>query len=47
MTWRTCGIWNRRAQKTLRKNLRKSTTSAEAILWTCLQGRKLLGKKFR
>jgi very-short-patch-repair endonuclease len=31
----------------LRKNLRKSTTSAEAILWTCLQNRKLLGKKFR
>ena len=47
MTWRTRGISNRRAQKALRKNLRNSTTSAEAILWTCLQGRKLLGKKFR
>jgi very-short-patch-repair endonuclease len=47
MVWRTRGISNRRAQKSLRKKLRNSTTSAEAILWTCLQGRKLLGKKFR
>jgi len=47
MSWRTRGIYNNRSKKTLRKNLRKSTTSAEAILWTCLQNRKLLGKKFR
>src|SRR5437667_12102256 len=47
MTWRTRGILNRRAQKTLRKKLRNSTTSAEAVLWTWLQGRKILGKKFR
>jgi very-short-patch-repair endonuclease len=47
MGWRTHGISNRRAQKVLRKKLRKSTTSAEAILWTCLQNRRLLGKKFR
>ena len=47
MTWRTSGLFNRRAQKPLRKKLRNSTTSAEAILWTWLQGRKLLGKKFR
>ncbi len=47
MSWRTRGISNRRAQKNLRKKLRNSTTSAEAILWTCLQGRKLIGKKFR
>src|ERR1041384_6142740 len=47
MSWRTKGILNRRAQKNLRNRLRNSTTSAEAILWTCLQQRKLLGRKFR
>ena len=47
MSWRTRGISNRRSQKTLRKKLRNSTTSAEAILWTCLKRRQLLGKKFR
>ena len=47
MSWCTRGIYNNRSKKTLRKNLRKSTTSAEAILWTCLQSRKLLGKKCR
>ena len=47
MAWRTRGLFNRRAQKNFRKKLRNSTTSAEAVLWTWLQGRKLLGKKFR
>jgi len=47
MSWRTRGISNRRSQKALRRKLRNSTTSAEAVLWTCLQRRKLLGKKFR
>ena len=47
MTWRTRGIFNRRSQTALRKRLRNSTTSAEGILWTWLQRRILLGKKFR
>src|SRR5215471_6591327 len=40
-------IYNAKFRKPLRKELRKSTTSAEAILWTCLQKKQLLGKKFR
>ncbi len=47
MIWRAKGIFNRRDQKNLRNRLRNSTTSAEAILWTCLQQRKLFGRKFR
>jgi very-short-patch-repair endonuclease len=47
MTWRTRGITNRRSQKSLRKLLRNSATSAETIVWKNLQGKKLLGKKFR
>jgi very-short-patch-repair endonuclease len=34
-------------KKKLRRKLRNATTSAEAILWTYLQRRQLLGKKFR
>jgi very-short-patch-repair endonuclease len=40
-------IYNSKSRKSLRKELRKATTSAEAILWTCLQKKQLLGKKFR
>jgi very-short-patch-repair endonuclease len=39
--------YNAKKKKTLRQKLRNATTSAEAILWTYLQRRQLLGKKFR
>jgi len=39
--------WNAKNRKSLRQKLRTATTSAEAILWTHLQRRQLLGKKFR
>src|SRR5215467_10075052 len=39
--------YNAKNRKPLRKKLRNSTTSAEAILWTYLQRRQLEGKKFR
>ena len=41
------GTYNIRARQTLRKKLRNSATSAEAVLWTHLRQRQLLGKKFR
>ena len=41
------GIRNTRSKKTFRKELRKSATAAEAVLWKHLQRRQLLGKKFR
>jgi len=40
-------LFNTRSKKQNRRSLRKSSTAAEAVLWTCLQNRKLLGKKFR
>jgi len=39
--------YNAKRKKMLRQKLRNATTSAEAILWTHLQRRQLLGKKFR
>ena len=41
------GIYNSKAKESQRKDLRNSLTSAEAILWKCLQRRQLDGKKFR
>ena len=41
------GIHNTVAKTKLRKKLRNSATAVEAILWTHLKGRQLLGKKFR
>jgi very-short-patch-repair endonuclease len=39
--------YNAKRKKMLRQKLRNATTSAEAVLWTHLQRRQLLGKKFR
>jgi very-short-patch-repair endonuclease len=47
MNDRRSSLINARQKKTNRKGLRKSSTAAEAVLWTYLQKRKLLGKKFR
>jgi very-short-patch-repair endonuclease len=33
--------------KSLRRRLRSNGTSAEGVLWKCLQRRQILGKKFR
>ena len=41
------GIRNIRSKKNFRKQLRKTLTPAEAVLWRRLKGRQLLGKKFR
>ena len=40
-------IHNRPELKTFRKKLRNNSTSAEAVLWTCLKHRQLDGRKFR
>jgi very-short-patch-repair endonuclease len=40
-------IYNNPKKKDRRKELRNEGTAAEAILWTYLQKRQLLGKKFR
>ena len=40
-------MFNARSKKRVRKKLRKSARAAEAVLWTYIQDRKLLGKKFR
>jgi very-short-patch-repair endonuclease len=40
-------IFNRKAQKPLRRQLRNTPTKAEAILWISLRRRDLLGYKFR
>jgi len=40
-------VYNAKYRKRLRKELRRSTTSVEALLWTCLQRKQLLGRKFR
>ena len=44
---RHTSLFNARGTKTNRRNLRNNSTAAEAVLWTYLQHRKLLGKKFR
>src|SRR5438552_12328219 len=44
---RRSALFNARKANETRKTLRKSATSAEAVLWTYLQNRKILGKKFR
>ena len=41
------GIHNILSKKKFRKQLRKSLTAAEAVLWKFLQRRQLDGKKFR
>ena len=41
------GIYNVSSKESHRKQLRKSLTSVEPLLWKHLQGRKLAGKKFR
>jgi len=40
-------IFNKRSLKGFRKQLRKNLTPAEAVLWRCLKGKKLDGRKFR
>jgi len=40
-------IYNRKYLKTRRKDLRSNSTQAEIILWQCLKGSKLEGRKFR
>ncbi len=44
---RHTSLFNARSKKSNRGNLRNNSTAAEAVLWTYLQRRKLLGKKFR
>ena len=44
---RRSSLFNTRSKKPNRSNLRSNSTAAEAVLWTYLQHRKLLGKKFR
>src|SRR5438046_8543543 len=44
---RRSSLFNTRSKKPNRSNLRSNSTAAEAVLWTYLQNRKLLGKKFR
>ncbi len=40
-------FYNRGDQKALRQRLRKERPPAEALLWSRLKGRQLLGQKFR
>ena len=40
-------IHNRKDRKSQRQQLRKGGTVAETVLWKSLQGRQILGKKFR
>src|SRR5437763_17198414 len=47
MTKRYLGSTNIPPLKTRRKELRNNPTPAEAVLWPYLQGRRMLGKKFR
>jgi len=47
MSDKRTGLFNSRSNKEKRSNLRNNATAAEAVLWTYLQHRKLLGKKFR
>jgi very-short-patch-repair endonuclease len=41
------GIYNNPKKEEKRKELRNKGTAAEAVLWSHLQKRQLLGKKFR
>ena len=41
------GIYNVVSKESRRKELRNSSTAAEAVLWTHLKNRQLGGKKFR
>jgi len=41
------GHLNTRAKKKFRKELRNSSTAAEAVLWNSLKDSQLLGRKFR
>jgi very-short-patch-repair endonuclease len=47
MADRPRSIYNNPKKKDRRKELRNEGTAAEAVLWTYLQKRQLLGKKFR
>jgi very-short-patch-repair endonuclease len=47
MSNRPRAIYNNPKKKDKRKELRNQGTAAEAVLWTHLQKRQLLGKKFR
>src|SRR5215470_16284111 len=47
MSDRPRSIYNNPKKKERRKQLRNEGTVAEAVLWTYLQKRQLLGKKFR
>jgi len=47
MSKRRSGTYNTLSKKQFRKDLRNSSTAAEAVLWLNLKGRQLLGKKFR
>ena len=40
-------IYNRNEHKEKRRFLRSNGTSAEAVMWTMLKERKVMGKKFR
>jgi very-short-patch-repair endonuclease len=40
-------VSNRKDLKAVRQGLRSSGTSSEAVLWKCLSGNKLDGRKFR
>jgi very-short-patch-repair endonuclease len=40
-------IHNRKELKDVRNALRRHATSTEAVLWSCLSGSKLEGRKFR
>ena len=47
MSARKHGIYNTKSRQTRRKELRNSSTAAEAVLWRHLQRRQMLNKKFR
>jgi very-short-patch-repair endonuclease len=47
MNDRRSSLFNTRTKRKTRTRLRKSSTAAEAVLWTYIQNRKLFGKKFR
>jgi len=40
-------VFNRKYLKTKRKHLRNNSTEAEILLWNCLKGKQLDGRKFR
>jgi very-short-patch-repair endonuclease len=44
---RNRGLFSRKRLERRRRELRKEGTAAEAVLWKYLQGRQILGKKFR